>query len=178
MEQRVRRPVESGESPEEREGRRGCMLLGGMMGIAIGALVAFFVVPPLMSHYFGTADVALGKAYEGDGQVLTVVDARHVAGPDGAEYPGLFEVVLEVRSNKTWQVGPETFELELTTGGEKLRALPADDSRPETRFDFALGAERQLVLRFPGTERRDARPETLHVEDPRVRVHLTGDSGK
>jgi hypothetical protein len=174
---RARRRVEAedAEAPEERSARRGCMFVGGILGVVAGVLLAFFVVPPLMNHYFGTADIPLGKEYRGDGRVLRVVDATRVPGAGGEPYPGVFEVRLEVQSNKTWTgVGAGTFKLELSTG-EQLKALEADSDRPETSFDFPLGERRTLVLRFPGTERRDARPETLHVSDPRVRFHLEAD---
>ncbi len=134
-------------------------------------LVAFFVVPPVFDHYFGTADVELGHEHRAEGRALRVVEARRVAA-DGQEFPGVFEVELVVTASRTWTPEADNFSLELTTGGDRLALLPPDPARPETSLAMPLGQERRLVLRFAGTARRDTAPRILHVSDPRARFHL------
>ena len=77
----VRRRVPAKEelSPEASRLRRRYLWGGAILGVAIGALVAVFVIPPLMSHYFGTADVQFRDTYERDGHAVTV--ERLAAGP-------------------------------------------------------------------------------------------------
>ena len=167
----VRRPVGGEAATEDREGRRGCLLIGAILGVGIGTLVALFVVPPLLNHYFGTGDIELGTTYREDGNALTVREAERVPGDDGELYPGTFEVVLDVTAGSPWAPTPSTFELELTDG-TRLQALDPEPARPETSFVFELAEPRELVLRFPGVERRDVEPDVLHVSDPEVRLHL------
>jgi hypothetical protein len=148
------------------------MLVGGVLGVIVGVVVALFVVPPYINDLFGTSDVSLGDTYDREGRTMTVVGAERVPGDDGEEYPGFFEVTLEVTATRTWEPTPSTFELEVSTSGGRAEAAPPDPARPETSLDFPLGEERVLVLRFPGSDRRDAVLEKLHVSDPRVRFHL------
>ena len=168
----ARRRVVREMATADAAGRRGCMLVGALLGVGIGALVALFVVPPLLNHYFGTADVELGKTYEGDAKRMTVREVRTVPPPEGATSSGTLEVVMDVTTNKTWAPAPADFEVELSTGGERLALLPPDPSRPETSLTVTHAEPRTLVLRFAASTRRDALPETLHVAEPRVRFHL------
>jgi hypothetical protein len=58
--------------------------------------------------------------------------------------------------------------IELTGARRRYRPDPAV---PDSS-DLLLGDERRVVLRFPGTDRRDAVPEVLHLGLPKVRFHL------
>jgi len=175
-------PADAAEPPARRRvisdaaldtsGRRGCMLIGAVLGVGIGAVIAFFVVPPVLNHYFGTADIALGATYTGEAKRITVREVRTAEPPEGSTAPATLEVVLDVTTNKTWAPDPGDFEVELSTGGDRLELLPPDPSRPETSLSFALAEQRTLVLRFEGSTRRDAVPEKLHLAEPRVRFHL------
>lgn len=167
----VRRRVDTDASQQDTSGRMGCILIGAFAGIAAGALVAFFVLPAVFRSFFGTADIFLGETYNEEGRSIAVAAVRRVPGPDGAEYPGVFEVLLDVRASRTWEPSPGDFELELTVG-PRLDLLPPDPARPETSLEMPLGRERQLLLRFAGTERRDAFPKALHLSEPRVRFLL------
>jgi hypothetical protein len=171
----VRRRVDTGATPQDTSGRTGCILVGAFLGVAAGVLVAFFVLPGVFRSFFGTADVFLGEAYNEEGRSIAVVEVRRVPGADGAEFPGVFEVLLDVRASRTWEPGPADFELELTAG-PRLRLLPPDPSLPETSLDMPLGQSRQVLLRFAGSERRDAVPKALHIAEPRVRFLLEGRS--
>ena len=98
---RARRPVV--ERPDEDSGgRRGCVTVGAILGVIAGALIAFLALPPLFSHYFGAADIELGKSYAADGRVLQVIESARQPGSDGQLYPGVFVVRLQVTANKTW----------------------------------------------------------------------------
>lgn len=140
------------------------MTIGAVLGIVAGIAVALFVVPPLMDHFFGEPTVKVGGVYRGDGREVGVLRT-------GTTAAGGFEVLFDVTSNKTWQLDPGEFEIELTSG-PRLKALPPDAGDPRTSLDFPLGARRELLLRFPAADRRDARPVALYFKDPRVRFEL------
>ncbi|MCC6382287.1 MAG: hypothetical protein IT304_07245 [Dehalococcoidia bacterium] len=173
---RARRPVRDREGPEDTSGRRGCLIVGGLLGIVAGALLAFFVLPPLINYYFGTADVKAGKAYTADAKVIRVtrVEARPTTTRPGG--PVQFAVRLSALTNKTWHPEVEDFELELSDG-EHLTLLPPDEAEPATSLDFDLGEERSLLLRFAPVVTA-ARPKTLHMKEPRVRFALPGAAGE
>lgn len=167
---RARRPVRYSEEPQDASGRRGCLILGGLLGVVAGALLAFFVLPPLINYYFGTADVKANKTYTADAKVIRVtrVEARPTTTRPGG--PVQFAVRLSALTNKTWHPDAEDFELELSDG-EHLTLLPPDEAEPATSLDFELGVERVLLLRFPPIATA-AKPKTLHMKEPRVRFAL------
>lgn len=165
-----RRRVDT-KDPAETAGRTGCLALGAALGIAVGVVVALFVMPRVFDHYFGVADIFAGETYDNDGKVVTLESVRRVADAQGREYPGQFEAVFAITARKAWPLEADDFELELSTGG-KVPALPPDTNVPDSSLELTLGDQRRVVLRFPGTERRDAEPETVHLKLPKVRFHL------
>lgn len=152
--------------PAEREGRTGCLVLGAVLGILVGALVAFFVMPRVFDHYFGTADIFEGETYRGDGKVMRLESLQRVPDAQGREYPGLFEAVFVVTANKSWHPQPGDFILELTNANDVPGTAFGEGVPP-----LPLGDEVRLVVRFPGTERRDVEPEAVHIAEPDVRFH-------
>lgn len=166
--QRVRKRIPA-RVPGDTQGRRGCLLIGAALGIVAGVLIAFFVLPPVFGHFFGTADIELGKTYAGDGKVIRIVNAERQPGPDGQLYPGVFVVRLEVMTNKTWAPVGADFQLEMS--GIDGRRYPAS-SNPALGGVLPLGNRIGLVLTFAGTERRDVLPLKLHLRSPEVRFHL------
>jgi hypothetical protein len=144
--------------------RAGCIMTGAILGIVVGAIFAFYGLPPLLRSFYGETRVDFGETYRGDARMITVLSSER----SDDEY------VLEVRirSNKTWDTGPADWKLEISTQRDWIEAKPADLSDPDTSFDFPLGVERTLLLRFPATTRVDTELVALHLADPHVRFDL------
>lgn len=165
-----------GEAPS---GRKGCIVLGAVLGVVVGGTFAFYGLPPILRSIYGEKHVAAGATYRGDAKELriTAVDAgsdRRGQSSDPrfpADEPSI-SVELAVRTDKTWRPEIGDFRLELTTGGEWVHARAPVAGVPETALDFALSEPRTLLLRFPIPARVDARPKALHLESPRVRFAL------
>lgn len=156
------------ETPGEDTGNRaGCLFLGATLGIIVGIMFALYGLPPILRAIYGEEDVAADEAYEGDGRLIRVLRVERE--PD----PERFVVSLDVTNNKTWDLAPEDFQLEITTEEDWIPALPPGDD-PDTSLDFTLGQQRTLVLVFEAPTRVDARPVALHLADPRVRFDLEG----
>lgn len=157
----VRRPVPESE-PEDTSGRRGCVIAGGVLGIVAGVLFAFFLMPPLLHHYFGEKDVAEGRYYSSDGKTIGVVWV-HAIGGEG------YEVQLQVRTKDAWTPAPDDFQLEFSDQTIRITAEPADNSATGS-LAFSPGDDRLLILRFPVVEA--GQPKALHLSSPRVRFLL------
>ena len=147
--------------------RSGCLMLGAVLGVLVGIMFALYGLPPILRAIYGEETIAAGETYEGDGRVIRVVSVDRVTEPE------LYLVTLAITSNKTWDVGRETFQLEISTQDEWIPAMEAD-GRAETSFDFVLGEPRELLLQFEAPLRVDARPVELHVTDPRLAFELEG----
>lgn len=164
---RVRKPV--GGGARDTEGRRGCLLIGAALGIAVGTFVAFFLLPPIFGHFFGAADIELGKSYSSDGLTIRVLSAERQPGADGQLFPGVFLVKLEVMAITEWAPVGAEFELEVTGTDERFFPVSSD---PALGGVFPKSNRVPLALTFAGTERRDALPLKLHLAKPNVRFHL------
>jgi hypothetical protein len=162
MTQPVRRPVPESE-PEDTSGRRGCVVAGGVLGIVAGILFAFFLMPPLLHHYFGETDVRVGAGYSAGGKMIGVVAVRAIGGEG-------YEVQLQVSTTHTWTPAPDDFQLEFSGQSVRVTAEPPSDSLPESDLAFPSGADRLLVLRFPVIQA--GQPIALHLSNPRVRFLL------
>jgi hypothetical protein len=144
--------------------RAGCLVVGALLGIAAGAVVAFWGVPWVVNTFYGQSTVAYGEIYDQEARRIQVVDASRVDDE--------FHVELLVRSNRTWDVTHESWRLEISTQSARIDALPPDPEIPETSQDFLLGEERTLLLRFSATTRVDAEPVKLHLADPFLAFEL------
>jgi hypothetical protein len=161
----IRRRLDTAPPPEEVAGRRRWWWAGGVLGIVAGVLIAFFVVPPLMGHFFGTADVALGDTYSRDGRSLAVDEVRDSRAGEGDGGGQLVEVVLRVDVEERWQPRLSDFRLRLESG---LILVPRSADPPA----FAPGPEARLSLTFAIPAGVDAAPRILELDDPKVRFHL------
>lgn len=141
------------------------MAWGAVLGILVGVMFALYGLPPILRAIYGPETVAAGETYQGDAKSLTVTSLEQT----GGEY----RVELQARTNRTWEVTPETWQLEVEGRDEWVPALAPDSGQPETAFDFELGEERTLLLRFPVPE-DGGEPQVLHLDDPRVRFELQG----
>jgi hypothetical protein len=170
----VRRPVPEKE-PEDTSGRRGCITLGAVLGIAIGALVAFFVLPGVLHHYFGTAKMGLGETYHGDGLNLR---AESIARRDPESSAGGISWFVSIAANPTRdrQLLYDGFELELDDG-KRIRAVAASDK--STAIELHAAQPTSFLLRFDAAPGSLARPKLLHLHDPSVEfaLALLGDGG-
>jgi hypothetical protein len=157
--------------PQEVAARSGCLWLGGILGVVMGAVVAFAVMPRVFDHYFGTADIFLGETYRGDAKAITLVSIERIPAAAGQPPPGWFEAVFVVTSNKTWAPEPSAFALQLEGAGD-VRAIGFDGTRPGTALPpFPLAKEFRLVVIFPGSEKLDAVPKSVELDAPEVRFH-------
>ncbi len=131
-------------------------------------MFALYGLPPILRSIYGEKVVAAGETYEGDGRVIRVVSVERASDPER------YLVTLDVTTNKTWDLQPDDFNLEISTQKDWIPALPPDASDPDTSLDFTLGQERTLLLVFEAPQRVDAKPERLHLEHPRLKFDLEG----
>lgn len=159
----VRRPVPESE-PEDTSGRRGCIVAGAALGVVAGVLFAFFLLPPLLHHYFGETEVRMGAVYSAGGKTIRVVSV-HAIGGEG------YEVQLEVKTKDAWAPAADDFQFELAAQSVRVTAEPASSSLQDSGMTFAPGDDRMLVLRFPLVQA--GQPTALHLSNPRLRFLLT-----
>jgi hypothetical protein len=162
----VRRPVPESE-PEDTSGRRGCIVAGAALGVVAGVLFAFFLLPPLLHHYFGETEVRMGAVYSAGGKTIGV--ASQYSFEDNLRGQG-YEVDLDVTTNTNWAPQPDDFQLELADGVRITAEPPLPDS-PDTSLTFAAGVRRRLLLRFPAPG-GPGQPIALDLSNPRVRFTL------
>ncbi|MDZ7729273.1 MAG: hypothetical protein U5Q44_14395 [Dehalococcoidia bacterium] len=160
---RARRRIE--EAGQRRPLPVGCMAWGAVLGILVGVMFALYGLPPILRAIYGPETVAAGETYQGDAKSLTVTGV--------AQAGGEYRVELQARTNRTWDLTGETWQLEVEGQDEWIPALAADPDQAETSFDFELGEERMLLLRFPVPD-GGGEPQVLHLDDPRVRFELQG----
>lgn len=153
------------DQPAQEPVGRGCLVAGAVLGVVVGALLAFFGYPWVLRTFFAEEVVAPGAVFEGEGKVIRLLDSR----VDVEER--LVEVRLAVRTNSTWRPAPDSFYLDFSGERHPVPALPPDPSLPETSLRFELGRERVLLLRFR-LPRPDAVPEAVRLTNPSVRFEL------
>ena len=170
-EPKVRRRIE--EPGPDTRGRTGCIAVGAVLGIVVGALFTFFGLPPIVHHFFGEPHVAVGETFEGDAKVIRVTGMSIGGPPPGTEVtsPRVAYVSLTVRTNKSWSPAPSDFKLELSSG-DRVRANNPAKGVTDSALDFELGVERTLTLMFDLPARVELVPKYLHVSDPGVRFEL------
>ncbi|MFN0147930.1 MAG: hypothetical protein ACKVT1_15610 [Dehalococcoidia bacterium] len=155
------------DTPEDTSGRRGCILIGALLGVGAGVLIALFAVPPLFDHYFGTADVALGDSHTDGGRTVRV-DRVEV----GADYAGtMVTVSVTVEGKTAWDFEVAAVRLELdddvTLAGVAIIIRDAVE-----RVRVAPGAPVQLDLSFYRAPGSTALPRILHIPGLKARFHL------
>ena len=169
----VRRRLEKPETGEP--AGRGCLIVGGILGVVAGVVLGLLGLPPLLNALFSGEPVGFDETYEGNGRVITILSLER--GPDvlrglpGGETAGV-AIRLSVTARRTWEVEPRFFQLELTTGGRWVDAAPPVDALPETSLDFPLGESRELLLQFPIPPGREGDPKYLHLSDPNIKFEL------
>ncbi len=165
----------SHESEVGPEGRRGCVTIGAILGILLGTVLGIFVLPGVLDSFLAGEEIEAGDAYAGEARVIKV--AAVVSGDDavlredGTTASGT-RIELDVTSRKTWEIEPQFFQLELTSGGDWLEAAEAVSAIPDSSFGFELGESRPLVLQFEHGRGR-GEPLYLHLSDPSIRLELT-----
>jgi hypothetical protein len=158
---RVRRRIASEEPSTDPSIKRLYWWGGAVAGVVIGAVAAFFAIPPVFDRYFGVADIALGDQYESGDLSLGVTSAGLAA--DGQR----FEVVLDVGENHGWCPADAVFRLELedriSIGSATVDPARCEHAAPlvgPVTLSFAAGSHGGELLRI------------LHVDDPEVRFWL------
>ncbi|MBI2767444.1 MAG: hypothetical protein HYX53_16235 [Chloroflexi bacterium] len=178
----VRRPVPEKE-PEDTSGRRGCILLGALLGVAVGAVFALFGLPPIIHYYFGSANIEVGETYRGDGKNIRVESAgRREVGvvPKVGSATGTGQawfVTLSLNPTRPWDTTYDNFELELEDG-TRIGALPAG-SDAVAPLAFRAANPVSLVLQFGVAEAEQSPAKSLRTKDPSVRfdIGLLSDGG-
>lgn len=143
---------------------------GAALGIIVGVIFTFFLLPPLLEMFATATTVPYGEVYEAEARRLQVVSAERVDDE--------FHVELQVRSNRTWDVTIADWELEISTQSSRIEPLPPQPAIPETSLDFPLGEERTLLLRFPAPFRVDAEMLRLHLSEPWLTFELQPGEGE
>jgi hypothetical protein len=145
--------------------RRTYWLGGALLGVVVGGLIAFFVIPPLFDRYFSTADIALGQTYRrGDGLAIRALPAREVTGAGEAR----IEVGLEVGGTAKWCPEPRHFRLELE-GGVSLAGARFEPPPPCPDGGMGPGL---LAITFAAGNHEAGEARTLHVAEPKARFWL------
>ena len=169
---KIRRRVVEADTETSREGRTGCLVVGAVLGIAIGAVFAFFGLPPLINHFFAEEQVPAGQAYTSDARTIRAVSVQ--------EDPTQTLVVLEMTVNSPWTPKPGNFTLEYASGGSWAKAtaaldasLLADPAQPVTFDSTNLGRKTDVWVIFPSEPDR-GRPRYIHLGDPHIRLEIPG----
>ncbi len=136
------------------------MAWGAVLGIIAGIMVAVYALPPILRSIYGEEELAYREAYDAEGRRIEVTAVERI--------DGVFFVHLDVRTNQTWTMTEDDWQLEVTTQDDWLAALAPDPGVPETSFELSLAETRRLVLRFKAPNRVDAEPVALHLSDPRL----------
>ncbi len=161
-EARVRRRVTAREAAGEDPGRRRILVLGAVLGVIAGALIAIFAIPPIFDRYFGVADVELGTAYRDGGLEVRVERVETVAAASGGS---VVRVSLRVVDGaKSWCPANDRLLLEFAGGVKAGRAGAL--SVPDCG---SAALPESVVLEFPAA---GATPEVLHSEALDARFHL------
>ena len=156
---------------EDTSGRRGCIVVGALLGVVIGAIFTFFGLPPLLDHLFGEVTVEAGQTLDGAHQVIRVESVT--AGPDettGDTFEHAVFVRLSVSVDKSWDSKPTDWDLEFeggTTSGARL-----GQPTPDAVFQTEPGNTRTLVLRFHPSPTNVGPPRALLLRNPQVRFIL------
>jgi hypothetical protein len=154
------------EASEPGGGHRTAWLVGGVLGIVAGVVVAFLVVPPVFDHYFGVADIELGKRYrtESSGREAHITVREVRSGPEGTDS---LEIVLAVDAPEGWGPGDGTFRLRWSDG----LVSAATTSEPPLLEGADTGSGSfEVVLRYQLHPLDGPRLDVL--EYPGVRFHL------
>ncbi|MFN0096605.1 MAG: hypothetical protein ACKVVT_17750 [Dehalococcoidia bacterium] len=165
---RVRKRISHELPVEERSSRRTAWWIGGLLGVLVGAVVAFFVVPPLMNQYFGTADVGLGTAHSADGGRYTLTAFDEEPGLDGTR---TLVATFEVASRSGAEFGLAAARLRLEGGAILPPARPSGSAVPDPLV-LEAGASRTVELRFSVPAGLGSKAEYIEFSQPRVRFHV------
>ena len=164
------------DAPEQdTSGRRGCIVVGALLGVVIGAIFTFVGLPPLLNHFFGEVTVQLGARLDGAHQVIRVDSVTMRADDtEGDTTDRAVFVRLTISVDKSWESKPTDWDLEFdggATAGARL-GLPTSEGSLQTE----PGKERTLVLRFHPTDANTGSPHALLLRNPRVRFLLPAPS--
>ena len=171
----ARRRLEAPENPDTK-GRKGCLLWGAVLGVVVGAIFAFYGLPPILRHYYGEAHVAAAEFYKGDAKLIRVLRVETVRpdlpdGPPGTVPPSYY-VTLSLVTAKTWAPKASDFSLELGGVDDWVEGVAYEGANPDGTILLALGEEAEVTIRFPRPIEARAAPRYLHLASPRVRFEL------
>ncbi|MCC7365424.1 MAG: hypothetical protein IT303_13745 [Dehalococcoidia bacterium] len=142
--------------------RQGCLRWGAILGIVVGVLVAFLVVPPCMRWAFQPERVGPGETFDHEG-LRAVVTSVVREGDD-------WVVSLDVTVTKTWHAGLEDVHLELDDGST-VEPVPGQAAPPR---QVPFGEPGTVALRFPAGS--GAEPVELVIDDPQIEFELPAPS--
>ena len=121
--------------------RRGCLVTGAILGVLVGLIVGFFVVPPLINRYFTDNPIQSGQPYKAENAEITLHKISV-----GSE---ILEVELTIDAYSDWNPVHTDFTLKFPDDDVVVTALPVDPNVPLTNLTFLAGQSRTLLLRFP-----------------------------
>jgi len=173
----VRRRLEQPSAEQER--RTGCLVTGAVVGVIVGLMVGLYALPPILKNIYGETKVAAGETYTGDARVVRVESAGRASDPLGEPSPGMrredFFVELTIRSNKTWEVVPADFTIEVEGVEDWIKpAGVTTDGQPGLTIPLAEDVRVQLhfIVEVPEGDDATLDAEALHLASPRVRFAL------
>lgn len=181
----VRRRLED-PTAVDTKGRTGCLAWGAVLGVLAGLMFALYGLKPILRAVYGEDTVPQGTTWEGEARRVTVVATGVgfdplTVGTDRAA--NIAQVVLQVSTNKTWNPGPSSFQLEVRGVDDWIEARPEPaglvtdppEAATEYSFRFNPGDARQLVLIFDLPAEVDpatAELVALHTAGPPLKFEL------
>lgn len=159
------------EKPDEKQDRTGCLAVGAILGIVAGIMIGMYALPPILKGIYGEKEVAAGLRYEGDARTFQVVSTEVIPDEDGG--PSRVIVLMDVRSNRSWDATLADWTLEVEHLEDWQRAVSAT-SNGEPGFIVPLAKDVHLELIFevePPIE-GDMVLEAIHLANPRLRFEL------
>jgi hypothetical protein len=166
---RIRRRISHERPVEEQSSRRAAWWAGAALGIVAGTIIAFFVVPPLMNRYFGTADLGLGSTHRADGGAYTMTEFSEEPGADGTR---ILVATFRATSREGAKFGIGGARLHLEGGAILAPAPGIDGAAPPGALTLEPGADLTLTLRFVVPAGLGTKPEYVEFTTPRARFHV------
>ena len=147
-----------------------------MLGITVGAMFAYYGLPPILRHFYGETHVAADEFYKGDAKIIRFQRIESVRPdlPDGSQdsLPLSYYVTLSIVSAETWSPNVRDFSLQFDGVGDWVEGVAYKGADDDGTIPLTLGAEAELTIRFPRPIEASATPNYLHLASPRVRFEL------
>lgn len=156
----------------------GCLIWGGVLGVVVGAIFAFYGLKPILKHFYGETTVAAAATYTGSGKELRITsvtsdDTNPDCTPAPTDPSHIICIGFAITSDADWpDIEVNDFSLEIANQHDWIpgTALVGDGGvAPQVTANTPV----TLSVHFPAVIGGDpVDPEYLHLTTPRVRFSL------